>query len=507
MRTRKSLLNIISSLVNQIVSTACALIAPRLILQVYGSTYNGAVSSITQLLSMVSVLTLGVAGATRAALYRPLASGDTETVSKIVRTNKRYMRRVACVLVGYIGVLMLIYPYISHTELGNREIALLVLAVSLGTLAEYLFGSSNRALLSADQSGYVFYVIDIIAKIVRTVLLVLIVRSGASALMAYFGSSLVLFVSPLVMNIWVTRKYRLDTACRPDSSLIPQKSAAAFHSIANIIHGNTDVVVLTLFTDAKIISVYAVYHLVVSKIKSILQIMTEGMEGAFGNIWAKKERETFESVFSAYESALFSFACIAFSCVAVLLLPFIELYTSGVHDTNYIIPALAALITVTETVFCIREPYRTVVQATGNYEATKKSALAEAIVNLTVSLVLVQFIGILGVIVGTLLANLIRTTQFAIFTYRKILGISLRRLLAKIAWLAAEMGLIILTAWLLIGLLPPTPGWLGWVIKAAVAVAVSGTVTMAGLRVFYRDDFRRLWKTLRTMLHMRRKNG
>ncbi len=130
------MLNVTSSLINQIVSTICALIVPRLILQTYGSTYNGVVTSITQLLCIVSFLTLGIGGATRAALYQPLANGDTEVVSIIVKTNNRYMRRTAVVLLGYIGVLMLVYPYISHTELSHQEIAVLILVVSLGTLAE-----------------------------------------------------------------------------------------------------------------------------------------------------------------------------------------------------------------------------------------------------------------------------------------------------------------------------------------------------------------------------------
>ena len=50
-----------------------------------------------------------------------------------------------------------------------------------------------------------------------------------------------------------------------------------FLSIANLIHQNVDLVLLTLFTDAKVISVYTVYYLVVGKIKQLMQIVTTGM--------------------------------------------------------------------------------------------------------------------------------------------------------------------------------------------------------------------------------------
>lgn len=503
MRTKKAMRNIITSIINQIVSTICALIAPRLILVTFGSTYNGVVSSISQLLSFISILTLGIAGATRAALYKPLANGDTDIVSRIVKTNKRYMRKVAIVLLVYIVALMIIYPFISHVELEQQEIALLILVVSLSTLAEYLFGTSNRTLLSADQSGYIYYTIDILAKIARTLLIIFFIKNGANVILVYFASSFVFFVAPMIMNFYVNKKYGLDTKCKSDNSLIPQKSAAAFHSIANIVHNNTDVLVLTLFTDAKTISVYSVYYLVVSKIKSILQIFTDGMEGAFGNIWAQKEDSTFKGVFFAYESALFSFAGIAFSCVAVLLIPFIKLYTSGVNDINYVLPFMALLVTITETVFCIREPYKTAVQATGNYEATKIGALIEAIVNIITSVILVQFIGILGVVIGTLLANLIRTSQYAIFTYRIILKIRMSVFLGKIIWLVSNMCMIILISERLNQFMITASGWLGWICQAVITIIISCAFTLVGLRLFYKNEFHRLCRTLLVMLHIK----
>ena len=63
----------------------------------------------------------------------------------------------------------------------------------------------------------------------------------------------------------------------PDNTGIEQRGAVAFLSIANLIHQNVDLVLLTLFTDAKIISVYTVYYLVVGKIKQLMQIVTTGM--------------------------------------------------------------------------------------------------------------------------------------------------------------------------------------------------------------------------------------
>ena len=68
-----------------------------------------------------------------------------------------------------------------------------------------------------------------------------------------------------------------------------------------MVHDNTALVVLTLFTDAKIISVYTVYYLVIGKIKSLLQIVTSGIEAAFANMWVKEEYDTLKRNFSGFE--------------------------------------------------------------------------------------------------------------------------------------------------------------------------------------------------------------
>ena len=504
MRTQKAMRNIVSSMIYQIVSIICGLIAPRLILAAFGSTYNGVVSSATQLLGMISVLTLGIAGATRVALYKTLAAKDTLGTSRIMKSNKRYMRKVAVALVIYAVVLMIVYPFISHNDLAKNEVALLIGIVSLSSIAEYFFGISNATLLSADQSSYISNIINIVARIANTIAIFLLVRAGASVFIVYLASSLVFFVSPAVLNYIVSRKYQLITDCEPDDGALKQRGAVAFHSVANIVHNNTDLVLLTIFTDAKVISVYTVYYLVVGKIKSLMSVFTNGMEGAFGDMWAKKEYENFNRNFDTYEYALYTFAAVIFTCVGILFVPFLARYTAGVTDINYLRPTLAILITVTEAMYCVRHPYLTIVQATGNYEATKMGALMEAVINIVVSVVLIQFIGINGVIIGTLVANLIRTTQFAIFSSKNILHRDFKLVIFRFIWLVCDSAVIVAISSVVMSLFTFNTGWSGWIIEAFIVFAISCVVTVIFSLVFYKRDFLRLTNTLLVMAHIKR---
>jgi len=504
MRSKKALKNLSVSMLYQIISIICGLITPRLILGAYGSTYNGVVNSAKQFLSMVTILNLGIAGATRVALYKTLADKDNLATSRIVKATQIYMRKVGAVVIIYAGVLALVYPIISHNDLSQLECAVLIGIISVGTFAEYFFGMANKTLVTADQTGYIIYIFNAIAIILNTIITAILISMGCSVFVVYLGASSILFMNPLVLSIYVKKRYKLVRDCRPDDSAIKSRGAVAFHSIANIVHNNTDLLILTLFEDAKVISVYTVYYLVIGKIKSIMQVLTNGMEAAFGNMWVKKEYEGLKRNFRTYEYVLYVSTCVVFCCVGMLILPFVGQYTKGVTDIEYLRVDLAILVTLAEAIFCVRQPYVTLVQATGNYEATKKGAAVEAIINLSLSLVLVMKYGIIGVIIGTLVANIFRTLQYSIFVSKKILRRDMKEVLLRMGWLIATSVSIIVAVRRICLYVTVVDSWSGWIVQAGYTFVIASVLACFSALIFYYGDTKHLYSVIIRM--MQRKN-
>ena len=73
-------------------------------------------------------------------------------------------------------------------------------------------------------------------------------------------------------------------------------------------------------------------------------------------------------------------------------MPFIKIYTAGIEDANYIRPWLAILFVIVGVANTIRIPANTLVNAAGHFRETKNRAIMEALINLVVSLVFVQFL-------------------------------------------------------------------------------------------------------------------
>ena len=501
-RRKKTAINVASSFLFELVVMVCGLITPRLILTAFGSTYNGVISSATQLLSMISFLTLGISGAVRAELYLSLAHDDHENTSMIMKATTSYMRKVGLALIVFAAVLMGIFPYISHSDVPHVECALIIGIVAIDSFCLYFFGTANYSLLIADQKGYIKDLLGVAAKIISTVVMAVIIFQGGNIFEVKGASALIMTIPPIGVALYVKHFYHLNTKCESKKDALRKRNDAAVHSLANIIHDNTDTLILTAFLDIKFVSVYTVYYAIVGKIKTLIKGSAIGIEAAFGNMWAKKEMTALQKSFKAYEYAMSLIVVVVFSCIGVLLVPFIELYTANVTDVNYMRLDFALLITAAEAVFCIRQPYRTLVHATGFFKETKNAAIIEAVLNLVVSVSLVKLLGLNGVVIGTLLANIYRTISYANFVSHHILKRSMRLVFARIGWTVLGLVIAIICSNALIQFVP-LHNWIGWLEKGAISFTASVVIAIVLSVIFYRSDLNEVIRFAKRRLHIK----
>ena len=502
-RVQKAGKNILWLSVYEIVTFISGLILPKLILENFGSSYNGITSSITQLLRIVSVLRLGVAGATRVALYKPLAENDVDRISSIVRATEVYLRRVGVVIIGYIVLLAVLYPRMVDTGFDTIDISVLIIALGIGVFAQYFFGITYQTLLSADQRIYVYNIIQIMSTIANTIISVILIRMNYSIQMVKLGSAIAFFLSPLILSIYVSRKYKLKKRIKPDNNSLAQKKDVMGHSIANIVHENTDVVVLTIFCDIKLVSVYMVYNFVISGVNAILNVFTSGTEAIFGNMWAKNEKEGIRKYLGFYEYIIGVFVSVCFSATYALVLPFVSLYTSGVTDVQYIRPVYAIIVILAQIFYCFRIPYRTLVQGAGHYKQTKNGAYIEATINIVISVALVNIIGLSGVAIGTLVANIFRTMQFAFYIERNIVNRGMLAVFKIMLWSLINVAISLVVGLKLSSVFAYT-SWINWIYCAIAIMVVSLIVCFVSSLIFYKNNVTELCELLKKVLKISR---
>ena len=62
-------------------------------LTVYGSEINGLVSSITQFILYLTLIEVGLSGATIYSLYKPIADNDTYSINRVITAAKNFYYR------------------------------------------------------------------------------------------------------------------------------------------------------------------------------------------------------------------------------------------------------------------------------------------------------------------------------------------------------------------------------------------------------------------------------
>lgn len=486
MRSKKALINVISSVGLQVVTIICGFIIPKLIISNFGSNVNGLVQSITQFLAYIVLLESGFGPVVKSILYKPIANKDKKTIEEILKTSEKFFRRIAYIFVIYILILCVVFPAMFSEQFDGMFTLSLVIIIAISTFAEYYFGMTYKLYLQAEQKNYINSVIQIITIILNTIAVISLIYFGASIQVVKIASCLIFVLRPIIQNIYVKKKYNINLKQAKGNYKIEQKWEGLAQHIAFVVHKNTDIVILTLCTSLADISVYSVYLIVINAIKNIVQSFIGGLDATFGDMLAKGEKESLNKSFKAYEGYYFTIATILFSATMFLIVPFISLYTKGITDANYIRPEFAIIMVLAEFVWAIRQPYNDLVKTAGHFKETRIGAWVEAISNIVISFILVWHFGIIGVAIGTLVAMAIRTIEFMYHTSKYILNRSIWYTFKRLIVVALELGIITCVVNLVQGVI--INSYNDWIIQGIIQVGISSAVVILINCLVYREN-------------------
>ena len=430
-------------------------------------------------------------------------------MSGIVKATENFFRKIALIFVGYMFILAGLFPVLVDRSFDWIFTASLVVIIGISTFAQYYFGMTYTVLIHADQKQYVASFLQIFTIILNAVLVVIFAHFGASIHWLKLGTAAVYVLRPIILNIYVRQKYKLDKSVKSDKEAIKQRWDGLGHHIAYFVNLNADVVILTLvskfssaFSIAEV-SVYTVYHAVVYGIVNITSSFSTGMEAGFGNMIAKGEHENLNKKFGLYEFIYYTVVTVMFTCAGILILPFVKVYTSGISDVNYIRPAFAYIIVLAYAVYAIRSPYNTLTLAAGHYKQTRNGAFVEAAINVVVSVICVFTWGIVGVAIGTLAAMTFRTVQYAWYLSKNILNRSFSVFLKRVFVAVA----IAATSVVIVSLLPKLDvnSYLTWILYALESATVVAVITAVFSFVFSKRELTESVKYVKSVFLKKKK--
>ena len=397
----------------------------------------------------------------------------------------------------------LIYPNFVNQEFDTIFTVSLILIIGISTFSEYFFGMTYKLYLQADQKTYVTSTIQIGTTILNTIVMLILINLGASIQWVKLIGALIYIIRPILQNIYVKKKYNINLKNVKDNYEIKQRWDGLAQHIAGVIHGNTDVTLLTIFSNVKEVSVYSVYYQVIAGVRNITQIFSTAIEAGFGDMIARGEKENLNKKFNMYEFIYFTIVTIVYSCTGALIVPFIKVYTNGVTDIEYVRYLFAYIIVVAYFVFSIKIPYNSLVNSAGNFVETRRGAWIEAISNLIISIILVFKFGIVGVAIGTLISVLIRAIELIIFSNKYILNRKARITLNKILLSLIQLLVVIIISHFAFDL--GDISYISWILMAIKVLTLSIIIVVPVNIIINKNDFKEFLNLLKGVAKWKRR--
>ena len=399
-----------------------SIIIPRLILVKFGSETNGITSTITQIFVYIALLESGIGSAALTCLYKNLAENDRPGISETVSATRKYYRKLLPLYIGCVVLLAFFFTMVIETTVPVQTVRFLILMQGACGAINFLYSNAYLQLLVADGRSYVSSALALVVKVVSFSGQLLLIALGFNIVSVQFSALLANIIQAIAINIYVRKKYPWLTFNRDaDLSLLSQRRPFVIHEISGVVFQSTDLILISVFCSITEASVYAVYNMIFSALGNLMSILMKAFEFKLGAAYHRdiaeyvKLHDFLETLYSCFVFAMISAAYL-------VTLPFVALYTADVTDAIYIRPVLPVLFSVIQLFSCGRRVCSHLLNIAGKAQATIPNTLTEMVINLVASALLVNLLGMVGVLIGTIIALCYRTNDILLYANRKILN-------------------------------------------------------------------------------------
>lgn len=426
MRTKLSFYNSISAVALQFVNIIVNLILPRVMITVYGSNVNGLVTSIRQFISYFNLVEAGLAGAAVYALYKPLAEKDRDDINGILSASNRFYNISGSIFSGLVVLTAFIYPMLTSGQgIDPFTIAALVLIIGASGALEFFAVGKYKVLYTADQKSYVISLINAAAVAMNAVIILVLASLRLNIVIVQLAAMTSFFARSALYIIYGRLKYGdLDFSAPPKNEALDKRWDALVLQVLGAASTATPVVVTSLFVSLSEASVFVTYNMVFTSVLALLTTFSNGLSAIFGDMLVRNELPTLQKAYQQYEYLYYALVAWGYSVAAVMIMPFMRVYTAGFTDAEYIRPAVAAMFVAVGIITNIKNPQGMLVISAGLYRETRLQSLIQALIIVGAAVLLAPRFGIMGVLAAALLSNLYRDIDLFFYIPKTVTKLS-----------------------------------------------------------------------------------
>lgn len=486
MRIKNVFKNLISEMLPQVIIAFLGIYKSKVFLAYMGTDVVGLYQLFSQILGYLSLVEGGLGSAVIYRLYKPIYDKDYQKLGSIRNGIKRIFNiMILIILVLATGIGFIIPNLIKDNSFSIIfiEINFLLYVVSELLLYTTVF---ERSMFTATEKNYRLNAVVKTTLILKAILEIIIAVIVRNVTIVFIMFVMVNLISNVAISLMAKAEFKfIEKTDKRDYSVLKDVKNLLVHKIAGVVSTNIDIVIVSAFMGLKKVVVYSTYLLYSNTITSFMNKISNAFLGSIGNKLLEDKEDSYR-IFKQYNSLMFFVATIVGVQFFFSIDYFINIWYNWEVETNIVVSILFAFIL---TYSVIRIPLITFTEAAGLFRETRICPVLEAIINLVLSLILINFLGIPGLLIGTLTSLVV--SEFFIkprIVFKKIFdkrGIDYYKLSYKfIIILIIEMALVyyIKTKIIITGLL-------NWVLYSVVFALVNLLIISIIYILIFKQNF------------------
>ena len=507
MRIKNSIINLIYIWGSTLLIAVLSLVTRRLFLDSLKIDYLGFDGLFASIFSFLTLTEMGIGGIITYHMYGEIAADNKEQICRLLYMYKKIYAVVGIFVLAAGTLVSLFLPLIlkENTESWGFIYTIYFLQL-LATLCTY-FLAYRRILFVTYQKVYFCTMVDTFVTIASTFAKMAVLVFFKS----YIGYLLIGIVSNITSNLIIAWRSRVAFPDIVKTQVTGEdfKKLNLWHDVKNMIatkiaitiYGSSDSIIMTMFLGVGMVGLVNNYLMISAKIQEFILSIFKALQASIGNMVYDKDKEKGIGFFYALDLLGFYMGLTAAVGMITVGQDFILFW---LKNENFKLPFLFLCVLALNVFIAIgNNPMNYFRNTLGHFETDRNYMIAAALVNVAVTLALVNPLGVTGVMVGTVAGHLLiymgRTVVvFAHYVKKEPTGY----------YLCVAFRLVLLCVAVALSLLLSGfagSGLAGILVKGVISVAVSTVVFV--LYSFRREEFQILFSYGKKVVQMLLRKG
>lgn len=478
-RSRNATRNIIFGVILKIYQLVLPFAMRTIIMYELGVKYLGLNSLFTSILQVLNLAELGVGSAMVFSMYKPIAQEDSKTICALMKLYKIYYRVIGLVVLAA-GLILL--PFIPKLIAGDVpdgiDIYVLYLLNLLATVFTYWLFAYKNSILQAHQRQDVVSKVTIVTDTCKYILQI----GMLFAFHNYYYYVCVLLLSQIFNNILTAIvSNKLYPQFQAEGKLpketvkeINQKIKDLFTSkLGFTIVSSADTVVISAFLGLEALAIYQNYYYIINAVMGFVAIVYSSITAGVGNSMIVYDMEKNYRDYRIFTFLACWITAFCVSCFSGLFQPFMKLWMGKDLLLPYPLVILLCVYFWVYEYIMMASVYK---DAGGIWHEDRFRPLLSGLVNLSLNLLTVKFLGLYGIVLSTIISMVVISAPWITSNiFKLIFKKSAKEYVVKLGYYLFT-AIVATTVTNIIIKFIPDNGWLWFVVKAAVCVVVSNSI-------------------------------